>query len=279
MTYFFLSIFYILQSASFNPIAATNMFKALKRVSEARGKRVDLPLLQSIGDSANGDVRSAINTLQFISVQDSPSTCCPSASRKRKKGAVPKAEWGKNKPAASTALPVGIGARDSSLVLFHCLGKVLHAKRDPKTMDETENCIPLAKDRRHKLTGSHSVEHIIDDVGMTTDAFSLFLQENYLPFFSDIDHVLAAADHLSAANLLHGPWRHRDALAPYLGEISARGLMYANERPQSSGWKPIHKPVWYQASTQVTSGLFYGFHVPLIAWGILPTTTAAPLLC
>lgn len=232
------------------------MLKALRRVVEAEGKRVDLPMLQSVGTSANGDIRSAINTLQFLSVQDlPPERRSTPAARKRKKGA-PKADKAKGTAEPAPALPTGIGARDSSLVLFHCLGKVLHAKRDASIMDTVENQLSCKQDQRHRLTSSHGVEQIVDDAGMSTDAFSLFLQENYPPFFSDIEHVVAAAEHLSAANVLSGPWQHRDTLAPYVGEISARGLMYANERPLSSGWKPIHKPQWYQASSKVQHQCF-----------------------
>lgn len=96
-------------------------------------------LIQAIVESAEGDLRSAINTLQLVSLQASSSSSSISTrgtkrlanGRTAKKGTSAKLD--KRKIAL-------LNGKETSLVLFHALGKILYNKRrgDPNDEDEEE---------------------------------------------------------------------------------------------------------------------------------------------
>lgn len=54
----------------FNPIAFTFMVKALGKVAAAEfaGGRLGARCLEEVAETSNGDIRSAMNTLQFLSL-------------------------------------------------------------------------------------------------------------------------------------------------------------------------------------------------------------------
>ena len=52
-----------------------------------------------------------------------------------------------------------------------------------------------------------------------------------MPFFSDIEDVVAASDHLSSADVLDGAWEHRKVAESYSSLVAARGLLHANKTP------------------------------------------------
>ncbi|KAI8992572.1 Rad17 cell cycle checkpoint protein-domain-containing protein [Pilobolus umbonatus] len=91
----------------FNPVNKTLMMKALKLISEKEHLRAFTPQLDEIELISNGDIRFAINTLQFYSIPPLAKPLIPS-KRKREK----------------------ISEKSYPLSLFHALGKVLYAKRD-----------------------------------------------------------------------------------------------------------------------------------------------------
>uniref|UniRef100_A0A2D4NFN4 AAA+ ATPase domain-containing protein n=1 Tax=Micrurus spixii TaxID=129469 RepID=A0A2D4NFN4_9SAUR len=89
---------------SFNPVAPTLMMKALNRIItgeiSTRRDKIDVPdkaLLELICSGCSGDIRSAINTLQFSSLKE------------------------------NQEIPA-IGSKDASIFLFHALGKILYCK-------------------------------------------------------------------------------------------------------------------------------------------------------
>lgn len=100
--------------ASFNPIAPTLMKKALKGVltqhfGPSSKSSPSNQVLDTIVDSSNGDVRSAVMTLQFACIME------PTSKTKGKKKA--------------KELPIeAVTKREQSLALHHMLGKVLYNK-------------------------------------------------------------------------------------------------------------------------------------------------------
>jgi cell cycle checkpoint protein len=78
----------------------------------------DLPVpskqvLDVIVESSNGDIRSAINTLEFA--------CTIELPNKKRKGVT----------AGTTIVLEAVTRREQSLALFHLIGKVLYNKRTP----------------------------------------------------------------------------------------------------------------------------------------------------
>lgn len=104
---------------SFNPIAPTLLKKALTGLIDQHFSRAKSQshliaptkeMIDTIVESANGDIRSAIMALQF--------SCIPGKTSK-----------GKKRGSGSTVLMEAITRRESSLALFHLIGRVLYNKR------------------------------------------------------------------------------------------------------------------------------------------------------
>lgn len=104
----------------FNPIAPTLMKKALTGLIDRHFKSksslssVFIPpskdIIDTIVESANGDIRSAIMTLQF--------SCIPGKQSHGRKGG------------SCTTIPIeALTRRESGLALFHLIGKVMYNKR------------------------------------------------------------------------------------------------------------------------------------------------------
>jgi cell cycle checkpoint protein len=81
-----------------------------RHFGSAKGAQPAKDVLDIIVDSANGDIRSAINALQFSCV----------ASQKGKK---------RTKGREARLVMESVTRREQSLALFHLIGKVLYNKR------------------------------------------------------------------------------------------------------------------------------------------------------
>jgi len=106
----------MLTERRFNPIAPTLMRKALQALlnrhftAYTSYAKPTKEVLDTVIESSNGDIRSAIMTLQF--------SCVTSSSKASKKKGVT------NKLAIES-----VSRREQSLVLYHLMGKLLYNKR------------------------------------------------------------------------------------------------------------------------------------------------------
>jgi len=92
-------------------------------------------MMEAVVDSANGDIRSAINTLQVV--------CINGDSLVQERGVKRKADGKsvkKRTKKMSKKVIAAVSGRESSLVLFHTLGKILYNKRvgDPDEEEESD---------------------------------------------------------------------------------------------------------------------------------------------
>lgn len=133
----------------FNPVASTLLKKALKSTlekaagsgskKEGRGKagRNTFPpdLIDIIAEVSNGDIRSAVDTLQqvYANFQSDPQRFDALSKTKSKRGV----EGAKN-AARELLSSLGVAGRDSSLDLFHALGKILWNKRTGDPNDDED---------------------------------------------------------------------------------------------------------------------------------------------
>ena len=110
----------------FNPVAPSYIVKCLQRI--AREEHIDHMLtkntLKSIADNAQGDLRAAINSLQFFSSKYRPDHTL-AAINKGKKGKKRKLAEREN----GAEDEGNVAGRDQTLSLFHALGKILYNKR------------------------------------------------------------------------------------------------------------------------------------------------------
>ena len=117
------------KTVAFNPVTTTNMVKLLTRIaleeSQKGGRRFRVPekaALENLAESVGGDLRGAINALQFSCLNEvadlreafhSISAVSSSKGKKKQEGGK-KIGGGHSK----------IGGKDQRLQLFHALGKV-----------------------------------------------------------------------------------------------------------------------------------------------------------
>lgn len=246
---------------TFNPIASGLLVKALSRVSSMEsvcegGTGHPLPTrdaLQNLAEISGGDIRSAINALQFASKKDIyhlKELFTGSLGKARtltKTKSFSKSQGDKKvslKPHNGDAF-AAIGGKDASLFLFRALGKVLYCKRSQEQgVTETLPKHLLAQER---MPLQENAENIFEKTSMGAASFSLFLHQNCLAFFSDIHDIGQALQHLTDSDILAAEWTGRDVLEDYAASVTVRGLMHANKGSASGGtWRPITRPQWYR---------------------------------
>ncbi|KAK4695974.1 cell cycle checkpoint protein, partial [Lecanoromycetidae sp. Uapishka_2] len=244
----------------FNPMASTLVTKALDLVvqKEARHsgrRRIPGPLvLKQLGEI--GDVRSAIGSLEFLCLraEDSDDWGGRVASR-AKKGANASALTKMEKDSLEL-----VTQRESSLGLFHAVGKVVYNKRNETTSSLQHPPDHLSEHVR-LLVPQTSVDQLIDETGTDTTTFVAALHENYVlscegsSFTSTLN---ACLESLSDSDLLNSPRRARfgssadyesrsfqGAAAEALRQdeicfhVAVRGLLFALPNPVKRQTHPV----------------------------------------
>uniref|UniRef100_A0AAY4CR22 AAA+ ATPase domain-containing protein n=1 Tax=Denticeps clupeoides TaxID=299321 RepID=A0AAY4CR22_9TELE len=269
-----------ISNISFNPVAPTSMMKLLSRIvtmeAGTSGGRVSIPdksVLEQLCSGSSGDVRSAINSLQFSSLND---LSLDKSLWTLKKGKIPapsrkgfmKAK-GKSKSSQNTDMlgdSQAIGGKDASLFLFRALGKILYCKRETFEAAEAPR-LPahLSEHQRDKLL--LDPELVVERSHMSGELFSLYLQQNYTDFFSDVDDIARASEYLSDADFLTAEWSSRTTMLEYGTSVATRGLIHSNsarakaDSQSSVGFRPLHKPHWllHKENCHAAQSLFISF--------------------
>ncbi|KAM4808892.1 cell cycle checkpoint protein RAD17 [Rhinophrynus dorsalis] len=251
-----------ISAVSFNPVAPTNMMKVLTRIAstEASGSVnkfiiPDKAALELLCTGSSGDIRSAINSLQFSAHRDAS---LPNDFWSKKKGktklekTTSKAKHKKkSEKCGENADEVqAIGGKDASLFLFRALGKILYCKREPGPTDSDWHRLPAHLSQHDRDLLLVLPETVVEKSHMHGELFNLYLHQNYLDFFSDIDDVVRASEYLSTADVLTGDWNSRTALSVYSSSVACRGVIHSNSARAfancqgSVGFRPLHKPQW-----------------------------------
>ncbi|KAK0200003.1 Rad17 cell cycle checkpoint protein-domain-containing protein [Desarmillaria ectypa] len=233
----------------FNPIAPTFLRKALQALldrhfSTARGGNSVRPskhVLDIIVDSANGDIRSAVNALQFSSI----------AEKGRKKG----------KSREATVVTESVTRREQSLALFHLIGKVLYNKRkgDPpapssskKDIEREKALDELLKDppdlpsflsEHQRRTSRVNVDTLYSDSPIDSSLYSLYLHQNYTQFCNDVDECDGIADNLSWVDSSGGEaWYQAN---PHRFHLLTLGTLHSLPTPIERRSQKIFKPEFF----------------------------------
>jgi cell cycle checkpoint protein len=237
----------------FNAIAPTFMFKALDLVLEKHirryrsAKRPGPAILKSLSEV--GDIRSAISSLEFLCLRCEGFEKYPFPNATRTgRGNISLA------PLEKKALQT-ITYRESSLGLFHAVGKIVYNKREglsstidnprpPRPPDHLWHC-----DR--PTVSLVPVNELLEQLGTDTQTFISALYENYIPscdgpaFVDCINgciEALSDSDVLSADNMTTpgSSSRGRYKAAVGLGmlrqdelsyQVAARGLLFSLPSP------------------------------------------------
>ncbi|XP_077203571.1 cell cycle checkpoint protein RAD17 isoform X2 [Paroedura picta] len=268
---------------SFNPVAPTIMLKVLNRITtieaNTNGEKNDVPdksSVELICKGCSGDIRSAINSLQFSSLKE-----CPLENNlwsQRKGNSTLKCDLlSKVKKKFGNSLEgqevQAVGGKDASIFLFHALGKILYCKRE-QIAELRFPCLPPHLSEHERSPLLVQPEDVIEKSHMPGDLFNLYLHQNYVDFFSDIEDLVRASEYLSTADLLCSNWDARPILGEYSACVVARGMMHSNRARAFShskggmGFRPLHKPQWFLISKKyrenciAAKSLFSSFCLP-----------------
>ncbi|KAK5127103.1 hypothetical protein LTR85_008463 [Meristemomyces frigidus] len=194
----------------FNAVAPTILTKALETivVKEARksGRR-QTPGPQVVKHLAEtGDIRSAVSSLEFLCLRgdEGDSWSSKVAFTKPKKA---KAEPAMTK-AEQEALKL-ISNRESTLGIFHAVGRVVYNKRmEPPGGEPSAQPPPWLPQHRRTKIPEANVDSLIDELGTDTPTFVAALHENYALSCScstledTLDSLSGSIDNISDADLL-----------------------------------------------------------------------------
>ncbi|KAL2840146.1 Rad17 cell cycle checkpoint protein-domain-containing protein [Aspergillus pseudoustus] len=248
----------------FNSIAPTIMYKALDLVVKKSAHDAK-PLASTLeGLSRTGDIRNAVASLEFV---------CLGAGSQRYQG-----YWtsktknsSRVRKAAQMAIngePEMVSQRESSLGLFHAVGKIVHNKRNERP-DIKQLPLPSAPNHlRHRNRPDISqvnVNGLLEEIGTDVQSFISALHENYVascngPSFTEtLENCIGA---LSDSDLLCTDWKGVNRsqagfgvgfLKPGAGvdslrqeelsyHVAARGLLFSLPFPVNRQSHPTDKP-------------------------------------
>ncbi|GFR94174.1 cell cycle checkpoint protein RAD17-like [Elysia marginata] len=279
-----------IDSISMNPVAPTMLVKLLTRVASAESGKFPTPsasVIETIAVSSSGDIRSALNTLQFACGRDTldlKAKCAPPAKPQLKKHGSSSSSGARLKYGSSRRtgsgdgdsgddLGVVLGLKDKAIFLFQSVGKVLHFKRGDPTEHPRVPSLPTHLHQFDRDPLLVDPEEVAFKSQLSGDYLTSFLHENYVEFLSTVEDLERAAEYFSDADSLSALWTAREDLQSYSVSVAMRGYIHSNsditrhDSPRRNlGWLPLHKSRWFTASKQanenVTSArqLFKGYH-------------------
>ncbi|XP_036360596.1 cell cycle checkpoint protein RAD17-like isoform X1 [Octopus sinensis] len=249
---------------SFNPVALTILTKVLTKIalkeSVKSTNKISMPsktVLESIALSSNGDIRGAVNALQFSCLKDT-SDLIGTFSRKHKQRSKSTSQLKQKHTTTSTDSSPGdvqsmpcIGGKDGSLFLFRALGKILYCKRETDSSLSKQSLLPAHLAHHERLPLLEIPEEVVDKSHMSGELFTTFLEQNYINFFHSIEDIECASEYLSDADIFTLDWSVRSTLQDYAVSIATRGIMHSNtlDKTKSSdnrmSFRPLHKPELY----------------------------------
>ncbi|KAM8817693.1 cell cycle checkpoint protein RAD17 isoform 2-T5 [Rhynchonycteris naso] len=213
-----------ISNISFNPVAPTIMMKYLNRIVTIEANKnegnitvPDKTFLELLCQGCSGDIRSAINSLQFSSSKGASLT-----------------------ELDSPRLPSHLSEYDRDTLLVH-------------------------------------PEEVVEMSHMPGELFNLYLHQNYVDFFMEVDDLVRASEFLSFADIISGDWNTRSLLSEYSTSIATRGVIHSNKargfahcQGGGSSFRPLHKPQWffinkkYRENCLAAKALFSDFCLPAL---------------
>ncbi|KAL7424215.1 RFC checkpoint protein Rad17 [Cryptotrichosporon argae] len=258
------------QEIDFLPLAPTFLTKALQRVltlATASAKRPSTQAVQLIALSSNGDLRSAINSLQLLCTKSTTDTK-RLKTEANGKAAGKGARGGKGgrldvSPDLRAILD-SVTRREQSLNLFHALGKVLYNKRvgdppmDSDDMEEIEAVKRLPPDDplpQHLLDYERTksmvqMEAFIPTIPVDASTFALWIHQNFPGFCIEIEQAADAMDRFCDADVMRTDddiWQSSPSAIAYSLHLSIRGTLMALPSPVPRKSQKVVKPQFFEA--------------------------------
>ncbi|KAH8921040.1 hypothetical protein BT69DRAFT_1351945 [Atractiella rhizophila] len=237
----------------FNPVAKTVMKKALSRLVESGrfrelvGKwKPEAKALETVLMGSNGDMRAALNMLQFFVWGGE----CEGGMDKKDRRKL------KNK---DELLKLPNTGADDSLFLFHALGKVLYNKRwDQREEDDkkdlkrgsikqrsTTDKLPkhLRKEWK-RMPSKVDPERLVEEGSIDPEVFLTYIHENYPPFTNEIDECANILEYLSLCTL--------PLPSAYSYSVSVRSLLLCLPSPPPYNGQTFHKASYWDRARELS---------------------------
>lgn len=242
-----------IQSIVFNPVTTTNIVKVLTRMalqeSQKGFRKFKVPdkiTLENLAESVGGDIRGAVNALQFSCLNETSDLKKAFEGVSKISSSKTAKNVTKNDKVMGSELSK-IGGKDQSLVMFHALGKILYAKRTD--LIETAKLPKMLEKHSRKVLKSNP-EEVIAKTTLSPDPFNCFLHHNFPPFFTKIEDVQRLSEYFSFSDLLLKEWgtSGKMSLSEYGGSVAARAVMFCNTAMTPNlGMRRLTKPEHYMA--------------------------------
>lgn len=196
------------------------MTKLLNQVARAEHLCLPAPLLDRILLESDGDIRAAINSLQFWSLM--------------KGGGL-------------------LGSKDNKLDIFHALGRIFYPKRQqPVTSSDLDAyfclnlCLPEHLRESHARPPLlHSVHEVLDGMAPDPHMLSSFLHDGYPKHIQTIEGILYPSQCLSDSDIMDTSY------APFVAASSiafeSTSSSDTSDRSQNS-YKSMNKPLWFSVT-------------------------------
>jgi len=243
-----------IQTIVFNPVTTTNIVKALTKIAVIESQKgvrkfrvPDKTALENLAESVGGDIRGAVNALQFSCLNETGDLRKAFEGVSKIASSKPNKKGSKNDKVMDSELSK-IGGKDQSLVMFHALGKILYAKRS----EQVENfALPPMLEKHSRKVLKSNPEEVIEKTTLSSDAFNCFLHHNYPPFFSKMQDMQRLSEYVSVSDLFLKEWgtTGKMSLTEYGGSVAARAVMFCNTAMTPNlGMRKLTKPEYYAAA-------------------------------
>ncbi|XP_045023787.1 cell cycle checkpoint protein RAD17 [Daphnia magna] len=194
----------------FSGLANTFVLKALQKIAFKSQKATPLEVIQGIAGSCNGDLRSALNTMNWMNTRSNYNEKQHFYPKKRKLSSQ------RERNSSETAY-----VRDGSMDFMHAIGKILHSKRLSEVQCNPPGLPPHLSDE-FRMPLKENVNELTRNIGDTSYKVLLYLHHNYPVYFNRIEDVSKAIG--------------------YLSSVDSLGNQIINTSVNGSTWRPLRKP-------------------------------------
>lgn len=102
----------------------------------------------------------------------------------------------------------------------------------------------LMSKARNPLKEQNNLDSLIDQIEEASKML-LYLHQNYLPFFNEIEDVANATHYLSSSDLFSNQLVQKDVFDKCALLTGIRGVMYSNTDVVGNVWRPLTKPEYH----------------------------------
>uniref|UniRef100_A0A0N5AGB4 Cell cycle checkpoint protein RAD17 n=1 Tax=Syphacia muris TaxID=451379 RepID=A0A0N5AGB4_9BILA len=244
---------------SFNSTALTLLQKAVRYVLGAVNVKASLSQIKRIAESGNGDIRVTLSNLELCLNDD------------------------------GKLVDIALSSSSSQTDTFHCIGKLLYAKRvesnnfDWNAREDLLSSLLLSNNCKRPFPLRDDVTEVINKSGLNGEKLALFIHEHEIEFCGAVESIAKVFDKISLMDSIFNSWNVRTSLIMpgYEAQVSARAVTFYNYgcNSQMKRLYCFHKAKWdsikvrcealqkdaYAAFPKTSSRTLFSLTLPLIS--------------